>query len=364
MPLAVSQRQQLMTQTARSMTPGRIRALALLLLAVACGGDSGLDPNDPDNPNALGLAVGVRVDAATFAGTGEFVLELVPSTPQGQSLVNEAWEITTSITSPAQGIATLLSQELALPDARSVSVAIDVDNTGSMSRNDPEEMRLAAAASFAEDFLALDPENRVSIFEIGPTTTSDPPQTSGFPGTRLVLGWTSSVATAQAAIGPLSAYPDAPGGSRIYRSLERISVWIDSTTALANERRGILLITDGRPADSDLRAELFAAAAATETEVHTVGIGPGSDRGGDTDPLAVQELQLIANTTGGLYVGAATPERLASLLQALATSTSGGVILARFQIDPVPATGTTVSGVVRMENERGVAQAPWSFVAP
>ena len=136
------------------MTPGRFRALPLplllLTLALACSDDGGLDPNDPDNPNALGLAVGVRVDPATFPATGEFVLELVPSTPQGQSLVNEAWEITTSITSPAGGAATLLSQEVSLPDSRSFSIAIDIDNTGSMSRNDPQELRLDASARRAE----------------------------------------------------------------------------------------------------------------------------------------------------------------------------------------------------------------------
>lgn len=346
------------------MTRGRTSALTFLLLALACSEDGGLDPNDPDNPNALGLAVGVRVDPATFPATGEFVLELVPSTPQGQSLVNEAWEITTSITSPSGGAATLLSQEVSLPDSRSFSIAIDIDNTGSMSRNDPEELRLDAASFFAGDFLALDAENRLSLFEVGPTTTTDPPQTPGFPGTRFVLDWTSTTATIQGAIADLSAYPDQVGGSKIYRSLERITTWIDTTTSLATERRGILLITDGRPADGDVSDEFFAAAAATETVVHTVGLGPGSDRGGDTDPLAVQELQTIANTTGGLYVGAATPERLASLLQALATSTTGGVILARFQIQPAPAAGTVVSGVVRLENERGVAQAAWSFIAP
>ncbi len=347
------------------MTSRQFYPLALLLvLAAACGDDTGLDPNDPDNPDALGLAVGVRVDPATFPSTGEFVLELIPSTPEGQSLVTEAWETTAGLTAPASSVATLLSQELAVPDTRPWSIAIDIDNTGSMSGNDPEDLRLDAAGFFAQAFIPQTAGNRLALFEIGPTTTSDPPETPGFPGSRLVMDWSATAPPIAAAAAALSAYPDAVGGSRIYRSLERITAWIDTTTSAVDEHRGILLLTDGRPSDEDLRATLFAAAQATGTRVFAVGIGPGSDRGGDTDPASVQELQLIANQTGGLYVGAATPERLSGLLDALATSTSEGVILARFRLDPIPAAGLTVGGTVRMENERGVAQAPWSFVAP
>jgi hypothetical protein len=343
----------------------RLTAAVLTLALAACGGDDGgLDPNDPDNPNALGLAVGVRVEPATFPGTGEFTLELVPSTPSGQSLVAEEWETSTSITAPASLAATLLSQELFVGDTRPFTMAIDVDNSGSMSRNDPDGMRLEAAAFFAGDFLSRDPAHRLGLFEMGPSATSTPPETDGFPGTRMILGWTADAPGTEAAVGQLSAYPDAVGGTQIYRSLERIGTWIDTTTSPVDVRRGVLLITDGRPYDGSVKEEFLAVAAATETRVYTVGLGPGSDRGDDTDPLAVQELQSIANATGGLYVGAATPERLTSLLQALATSTSGGVILARFQLDPVPAPGTVVTGRVRMENQRGIAQAPWSFVAP
>ena len=349
------------------MTHRRLGTIALVLalaLAGGCGDDGGLDPNDPDNPNALGLAVGVRVDPATFPTTGEFILELVPSTAQGQSLVTEAWETTAGLGAPAAVVATLLSQELSTPDTRPFSVALDIDNTGSMSRNDPDAQRLDAAGMFAQAFIPQTAGNRLSLFEIGPTTTSDPPQTPGFPGSRFVTDWTSSAAAIEAAAGALSAYPDAVGGSRIYRSIEEITDWIDSTTSAVDERRAIIVLTDGRPSDEDLREGVFANALAAQVRVYTVGIGPGSDRGGDTDPVAVQELQLIANRTGGLYVGAATPERISALLEAFATSTSQGVILARFRLDPIPAPGLTVSGTVRMENDRGVAQAPWSFVAP
>ena len=128
---------------------------------------------------------------------------------------------------------------------------------------------------------------------------------------------------------------------------------------------GVVKITDGLPDDTGMRNQFFAEADAAETRVYTVGIGPGSDRGGDTDPAAVQELQLIANTTGGLYVGAASPDRLNSLLQAFVAASTDGVIVARFRLSSTPAPGTTVSGRVRMGNDTyGIAQAPWTFLAP
>lgn len=337
-------------------------AVLLSLPVLACSDDGGLDPNDPDNPSALGLAVGVRLDPATFQSTGEFSLELIPSNAQGQSLVNEQWTITTSIETPSGPSASLLSQMVEVGDGRPFAMAVDIDNSPSMVANDPDNERKDAAQFLGTSLLAENASTRLSIFEFGAGPTSTPPETAGFPGTRLVQDWTSSSATYTAGLNGLATYPQ--GGSRVYRSLTEITKWIDSTTNVATEKRGIVVVTDGIPDDTAIRNELFAETAPSETRIYTVGLGPGSDRGGETDPAAVQELQLIANTTGGLYVGAATPERLTSLLQALASSSTDGVIVARFQLSSIPAPGTTVSGRVRMEGAFGIAQAPWTFLAP
>ncbi len=102
----------------------------------------------------------------------------------------------------------------------------------------------------------------------------------------------------------------------------------------------------------------------TGTRIYTVGIGPGSDRSSNSDPAAVHELQMIADATGGLYAGAATPDRLSGIFQAFATTITESTILARLVISPIPPSGTVITGTVRMENSRGVATAPFSFIVP
>jgi hypothetical protein len=51
-------------------------------------------------------------------------------------------------------------------------------------------------------------------------------------------------------------------------------------------------------------------------------------------------------------------------LRAFATTITESTIIARFVISPIPPPGTVITGVVRMENSRGVALAPFSFVMP
>jgi hypothetical protein len=76
-------------------------------------------------------------------------------------------------------------------------------------------------------------------------------------------------------------------------------------------------------------------------------------------------LQELANGTGGLYAGAATPEQLSSTLLSLTSPGSAGALHARFRVSPVPPSGSQVTGVVRLTNVvRGTVRGGWSFTAP
>ncbi|HEV2083617.1 MAG TPA: hypothetical protein VGR09_00930, partial [Gemmatimonadales bacterium] len=69
--------------------------------------------------------------------------------------------------------------------------------------------------------------------------------------------------------------------------------------------------------------------------------------------------------SGGLYAGAATPERLSSTLLSMTAWSSTGVLLATFKLSPIPPSGTRVTGNVQLQNQAlGKAQGGWSFIAP
>lgn len=324
---------------------------------IACGDETGPTPSDPTDPGALGLAVGVRIDTAAITGQGEFALELIPSTPGGTSLVGEEW--TTTVTLSGGYTATLQSQAIQIPDLRPFAAAVSLDGSSSMQNSDPGFERKDAARLFAETILGENPASRVSLFEFA---THDSNVTPGWTRVWVLQGWTQSLATFDAALASMIS----PEGSftPLYSTNAAIVRWMDTTTNAADERRALLLLTDGLANDTLKRDSLFEAAQLTGTAIYTVGVGPGSDRSGETDPLAVSELQLIANTTGGLYAGAATPDRLSGIFQAFATTITESTILAQFVISPIPPSGTVITGTVRMENSRGVALAPFSFTMP
>ncbi|MFL5575282.1 MAG: vWA domain-containing protein [Gemmatimonadaceae bacterium] len=334
-----------------------LSASSLVLLTASCRKEgTGPDPNDP---NALGLAVAVRVDSATFRGSGEFVLELIPSTSAGDLLVDRAWTISATVTAPARVAPALVSQVVQMPDSRRFRVALDVDNSGSMAQSDPTRQRARAARAFWMTLFAEQSDAEASLLYFGLGAL---PPTPGFVATRVLRSWTSDPALLAGLLDTLQLRSRSP----MYTSALEVVRWIDSSTA-SDTRRALVLLTDARTnrEAGGTPDALMAAAGKAGVRIYTVGLGAASDRGADTDIEAVTRLQELSNATGGLYAGAATPDRLSSTLQSFAASISRGMLTARIRLSPVPARGIRIAGRVRLANpELGVAQAPWSFDAP
>lgn len=326
-------------------------------LVVSCSNDT-TDPNDPDNPDALGLAVAVRTDPSTFQQTGEFVLELIPSTRQGQSLVTEQWAITSTLTAPAGLSPAFVSQQIRPPDTTPADVALLVDNSESMLENDPDRLRVTAAELVWNTLLGQQP-GQVSLlyFGFGPLAP-----TLGFSATRLLQSWTSDPSALTGILDTLQVGTS----SRIYSSALDVVEWFDTTTS-PDHRRVLLLMTDGKlnREGGATVTEVLASAQRAHVNIGTVGLGPASDRGPTSEAEAVTLLQELANGSGGLYAGAATPERLSSTLLSLTAWSSTGVLVSTFRLSPIPAAGTQVTGTVELDNQTfGKAQGPWSFIAP
>jgi hypothetical protein len=343
------------------MTSTDLRHLSLPIISaavlfVACASES-TGPDDPPDSPDLGLAIAVRTDRATFQQTGEFVLELIPNTTQGQSLVAEPWNISNTVTKPSSVFPDFLSQNVTAPDTAPPSLALLVDNSSSMSTNDPESLRIAAATLLWETVLQERPNGQVSLLYFGVRDSPSP----GFSATALLRNWTSDPADLAGALDTLSS----GSGSQIYSSTLEVTRWIDSTTP-EDARRVLLLLTDGQlNRETNTSVEVLEAARQAGVSIGTVALGPASDRSDDPDPEAVALLQDLANGSGGLYSGAATPERLSSTLLSLTSPGSVGALRARFRLSPVPGAGSQITGTVRLANEsHGSVSGGWSFTAP
>jgi hypothetical protein len=336
--------------------------LAAALLA-GCKKDStgpGGGGGDGDGSSTLNLAIAVRVNPDTLRATGDFYLELIPSSTAGELLVSQPWTITTALTAPAQISTSVVSQNVTTPDSRPVAIAIDFDDSGSMAANDPSNRRVLAGRQFAGALLAQNGANQISAFDFGMGSGRVTP---GFYRTRKIDDWTSD---STQFIGALDSVQTIQGGSSyIFGSAKEVAIWIDSTRSATSYRRAVMLMTDGRPDDPTVEDALISIGQQTGVPVYAVGLGPAASGSAAADTSAVQSLERLSDETGGLYSSAVSASAIQPVLQAFAASTSGGTLLVRVHLSALPAAGTAISGTVKLSNlTLGSVHGPWSFSAP
>lgn len=325
--------------------------LACTLVAAACDSGPSIAIDD--------LAVsGVRINAAEFAATGEFALGLLATDPAGQAILDPEVEIEATITSIDQGQAADFGLEpgavnAETPDATSTSAAILLDDSGSMSSTDPQRLRADAARVFWEAVLAADAANEVALLDFGAGTTGT------FTVSRLLNDWTTAESELEAALAQVGAFGSTP----LYESLEEVAEWV-GTTSPSSTHRVILLLSDGQPNSTTNRTVALGAAQSRDITVHTVGLGPASDLDLSRSDAAVAAIREIAEQTGGVYSSATSAAALESIFEVLAQVTSQGQLVAAFQLNPIPASGTRVSGTVTVSSGGETRTATWSFLVP
>ena len=148
----------------------------------------------------------------------------------------------------------------------------------------------------------------------------------------------------------------------MYHATREVVAWMDSTIPSPAHGRALVIITDGRPNDSTFKETLFEETRRTQIPIFAVGVGPASEQSPKADQ-SVEVVRELASRTGGLYLGASTPEQLVPLLQVLAKSVGEEELLALYSMRPVPPPGTIVSGKVKLAGMRGTVSGSWSFIA-
>ena len=309
--------------------------------------------------NSLSLFAGVRVDSATFRSRGEFAIQLVPTDQAGNTLVEEPWTVTGALQSPAPGALPLSALAVLPADTMPVTISIDIDDSHSMTTNDPDRVRATGAQHFWQAVLGARPRNQVALLDFGGTLASP-----GFVKTRLVQGHTTDPTELDAQVAMIQA--QATSGTPLYRSALEVIRWTDTAVALQSQRY-LVIITDGYPYPPDslpYQDSVVAAAANSGVRIFAVGVGPASDQGAQSVDSAVNVVRNLATRTGGIYAGVTDATHLSPALRALASEPSGERLLATFALASPPVRGAVVTGTVTIEGPLGRATAEWSFVAP
>jgi len=199
---------------------------------------------------------------------------------------------------------------------------MSLDGSGSMSWNDPDEDRNAAAKQF--------------VSRLGPTAqlavASFPSSTFGEDYT-LHQDFTSDKALLEAAIDEATF---ASGGTPLWNSsVSLVNEHLDG----AENNKVLLVLTDGEDSTYNGPDDLIAAADHHNARVYFVGLGAPAD-------LDETSMDRVAEATGGIYGRAAVSTELAGVFDGmLQAATASGEICLTFSPNPVPE-GTTVSGTV------------------
>jgi len=310
-------------------------------------------------PGDLEVPVSAGADHATFASTGRFGLGLLATSVDGNAILSTGVRVSAQVTSlsvgsPAATTVSTVRTDADNPQNGATQATILMDNSGSMSSNDPSRLRSAAARLFWEAVLPVRATNRVAFLDFG--AGSSP----GLPTSRLLVPFTSSAARLDSAL----ARVVASGSTPLYESLRETARWIDST-AESGDNRVMLLLSDGQPNSRTNRDSAIAIAMRANITVHTVGLGPASDLATvGRDTVAIGAIREIADRTGGVYAAATGAAALGPIFTNIARASSRGQLVTTFAISPVPASGTRVGGTVTVTSGGTSQTATWTFVAP
>jgi hypothetical protein len=326
------------------------------------------DDEKKGDPNARVdsiVVVGTSVTSALYT-TGDLGLTTIPKDASDEAVLDDALTVGIRITSPVEMAAAVSGTQCTAPDAgKPVAIGVIIDDSGSMSSNDPDKLRKSATVSFLNTLGAND---KVLLTDYGASGSnlrdllcSSNQPADGSSGTSCSPPQPSFSADKDALVKATEQIAPA-GGTPLFESCVQMMPLVDS---VKDGRRGVLLLSDGRPNSSAKREACHLAAKAAGIPVFTVGLGPAADGDAKADPEAVAVLRELSTETGGSYASASDPAQLDSLFRNMGTALSRGSCRTSATVADAAAKlppGTKVTGEVSIGSKG--ARATFEFIAP
>lgn len=303
--------------------------------------------------------VGTSVTAALYTN-GSLGLTTVPKDGKGEAVLGNGIKVSIRINAPFVAEAAVSGTECTVPDAnnKAINVGVILDDSGSMSSSDPKMMRKDATVSFLNTLGAAD---KVLLTDYGVNTNLRDLLCASTNGGTCGLANAQFSADKAALIKATEKITNG-GGTPLYGSCAEMMPVVDGQK---DGRRGVLLLSDGKPTDSSKKAACHDAAKAAGIPVFTVGLGPAAEGDAKADPTAVKVLRDLATETGGSYASANDVAQLDGLFRNMGTALSRGSCRTNATIADAAAKiqpGMKVAGEVEV-GEKG-AKASFEFVAP
>lgn len=318
-------------------------------------------PVDPNEKITEVVVVGTNVTSLLYAN-GALGLTTVPKdATANEAVLASGLKVQVTITSPTPMTVEVNATECTPPDdkAKATAVGVILDDSGSMSGNDPELRRKTATISFLN---TLGPADSVLLTDYGMSADDtlrdllcvsrggadcSPPKATFSSDKPALIKATDQI--------------DASGGTPLYESCVQMIPLIDT---VKDKRRAMLLLSDGEPNEKTQRDACHNAAKAAQIPVYTVGLGPAAEGDPNASDEAVKVLRELSTDTNGGYASANDPTQLDKLFQNMGTALAQGSCRTTATVKGAASIvpGTKIEGEVTIGNK--LAKAKFEFVAP
>jgi hypothetical protein len=360
--------------------------LAMSVVFASCDLFGSDESPQAENVVVIGTQVG-----SDFQREGTFGLSATPLDPDSNSILSEDVNAEVNVNHPNESgtsamveghiDAVIDSGETEEPSGNPLIASLNFDASSSLDDHDePERHRVEGGKAFIDELESGDselidelgsggPEYEAAVFQYSGSCIPDP---ENFSCTRLLQDFTSDPVRLRSSIEQVGSFGETP----TYGSLFEVLEYSESARPSADYEKAILLFSDGLPNDKNLqdRREAVcreAAPSRKDSPIFAVGLGPGSDLDrGFVDPDAVEEMNRIANCSGGTYNGIDpdTPRQSAVRnFSAVGTASSKGFI--RYSVRITSGledfeTGDILQGTLRISSGGESAESSFSFRVP
>jgi hypothetical protein len=241
--------------------------------------------------------------------------------------------------------------------------------------HDVNRDRVGASAALVRAIHTDSPESIIAIAEFGPDAPIDPDY--DFRATTLHHDFATDTESVVSALDRVRGYEEH--GTPLYDSVgEMISATMLTADTAGETQRSIILLSDGLDNESEQFElhDVIAFARQANVAIYTVGLGPASVRGIESDTElknidAILALQELARETGGFYASADDPESLQALYDTIAVTFTDGYRRESYDCRPdpepephdpcgCPSSGDPIHGRLLIGNQT----LPWSSIAP
>lgn len=320
----------------------------LMLLAASWSGCKILSSDEPDDqpPPAIDHVqiVGYQI-SPNLQDSSYITFKIIPFDKNGDVVLSDA--LMPRVTIEDKDLPVNF-RSVDLPAQSPLSVAVDIDASGSMDQNDPHNYRLEGAKLLVDVLTGSNLPFEAAVFDFYGSRV------------RLLQGFTSNQDSLHMAIDLTNSSGETP----TYKSLQHIIQLFELEKPGLTYGRFIVLFSDGEPDDEYLYDETCRMAQEAKIPIFSIGLGPASDLTGLlSKQAAVQEMQNIAACSGGVYAGIDPGDVRASTLEIfnnIGIATTQGslnidVDLSRLNISDIEP-GTMLHGELILSN--GLVDSP------